>query len=157
MSNQVNIPVVERAPSASLDNQPQPTKPTQVRKKEQQSINETANNTQQSKGGTDTQHSKGGTAKQHQQRMAGNKKQYKKKKSSNAKRHPENKIETHNRFDILTNETNLNATEGNPSPTRNHKPPPTVIHGVINYGAMIKQIRNIAEDEQYSTNACQTM
>ena len=69
---------------------------------------------------------------------------------------PENKIETHNRFDILTNETNLNATEGNPSPTRNHKPRPIFIHGVINYGAMINQI-NIAEDEQYSTKACQTM
>jgi len=70
---------------------------------------------------------------------------------------PENKIETHNRFDILTNETNLNATEGNPSPTRNHKPPPIFIHGVINYGAMINQIRNIAEDEQYSTKSLSNM
>jgi len=40
---------------------------------------------------------------------------------------PENKIETYNRFGILTNETNLNSTEGNPSPTWNHKPP-TYIH-----------------------------
>jgi hypothetical protein len=59
---------------------------------------------------------------------------------------PENKIETYNRYGILTNETNLNSTEGNPSPTRNHKPPPKFIHEVINYGAMINQIRNIAED-----------
>lgn len=66
---------------------------------------------------------------------------------------PENKIETYNRYGILTNETNLNSTEGNPSPTRNHKPPPIFIHGVINYGAMINQIRNIAEDEQYSTKS----
>jgi len=27
------------------------------------------------------------------------------------------------------------------------------IHGVINYEAMINQIRNIAEDEQYSTKS----
>jgi hypothetical protein len=66
---------------------------------------------------------------------------------------PENKIETQNRLDILTNETNLNATEGNPSPTRNHKSPPIFIYGVINYGAMINQIRNTAEDEQYCTNS----
>jgi hypothetical protein len=64
-----------------------------------------------------------------------------------------NKIETHNRFDILTNETNLNATEGNSSPTRNHTPPPIVIHGVINCGVIINQIRHIAENEQYSTKS----
>ena len=66
---------------------------------------------------------------------------------------PENKIETYNRYGLLTNETNPNSTEGNPSPTRNQKPPPIFIHGVINYGAMINQIRNIAEDEQYSTKS----
>jgi hypothetical protein len=66
---------------------------------------------------------------------------------------PENKIETHNRYGILTNETSLNSTEGSPNPTRNHKPPPIFIHGVINYGAMINQIRNIVEDEQYSTKS----
>ena len=66
---------------------------------------------------------------------------------------PESKIETYNRYGLLTNETNLNSTEGNPSPTRNHKPPPIFIHGVINYGAMINRIRNIAEDEQYSTKS----
>ena len=63
---------------------------------------------------------------------------------------PENKIETRNRYGILANETN---TEGNPNPTKNHKPPPIFIHGVINYGAMINQIRHIAKDEQYSTKS----
>jgi len=53
---------------------------------------------------------------------------------------------------LLTNETNLNSAEGNPSPTRNHKPP-IFIHGVINYGEMINRIRNIAEDEQYTTKS----
>jgi len=54
---------------------------------------------------------------------------------------------------LLTNETNLNSAEGNPSPTRNHKPPPIFIHGVINCGEMINRIRNIAEDEQYTTKS----
>jgi len=54
---------------------------------------------------------------------------------------------------LLTNETNLNSAEGNPSPTRNHKPQPIFIHGVINYGEMFNQIRNIAEDEQYTTKS----
>jgi len=66
---------------------------------------------------------------------------------------PENKIETHNRYGLLTNETNQNSTERNPSATRNQKPPPIFIHGVINYGAMINEIRNIAEDKQYSTKS----
>jgi len=66
---------------------------------------------------------------------------------------PENKIETCNRFGLLTNESYLNSTEGNPSPTRNHKPPPIFIYGVLNYGAKINQIRKIAEDEQYSTKS----
>jgi hypothetical protein len=46
-----------------------------------------------------------------------------------------------------------NSTEGDPNPTRNQKPPTKFIHGVINYGAMINQIRSIAEDEQYSTKS----
>jgi len=54
---------------------------------------------------------------------------------------------------LLTNETNLNSAEGNPSPARNHKPPPIFIHGVINYGEMINLIRNIAEDKQYTTKS----
>jgi len=66
---------------------------------------------------------------------------------------PENKTETNNCYGILTDETNLNSTEGNPSPILNHKPPPIFIHGVINYGAMINQIRNITGDEQYSTKS----
>ena len=58
---------------------------------------------------------------------------------------PENTMETYNRYGLLTNETNLNSAEGDPSPTRNHKPPPIFIHGVINYGEMINRIRNINE------------
>jgi hypothetical protein len=80
--------------------------------------------------------------------MAGNKKQQKKKNHPTQNDIPENKKEKNNRYGILTNETNLNYTEGNPSPTLSHKPPPIFIHG-----AMINQIRNIAEDEQYSTKS----
>jgi PAX-interacting protein 1 len=54
---------------------------------------------------------------------------------------------------LPTNETNLNSAEGNPIPTRNHKPPPIFIYGVINYGEMINRIRNIAEDKQYTTKS----
>jgi hypothetical protein len=49
---------------------------------------------------------------------------------------------------LLTNETNEDSSDGNPSSTKIQKPPPIFIHGVINYGDIIKQI-NIAEDEQY--------
>jgi len=62
-------------------------------------------------------------------------------------------IETYNSYGLLTNETNLNSAEGNPSPTRNHKPPPIFIHGVINYVEIINRIRDIAEDEQYTTKS----
>jgi hypothetical protein len=34
---------------------------------------------------------------------------------------------------LLTNATKQDATAGNPSPTKNHKPPPIFVHGVINY------------------------
>ena len=83
--------------------------------------------------------------------MAGNKKQYKRRTQQIQNNTPENTIETYNRYGLLTNETNLNSAEVNPSSTRNHKPPPIFIHGVINCGEMINRIRNIAEDEQYTT------
>jgi hypothetical protein len=44
------------------------------------------------------------------------------------------KTHTHNRFDLLTNETNENTIDGNSSSTKIHKPPPIYVHGVINYG-----------------------
>jgi hypothetical protein len=47
--------------------------------------------------------------------MAGNKKEYKKKNSTYTIQHPENTIETYNRYGLLTNETNLNYAEGNPN------------------------------------------
>ena len=50
---------------------------------------------------------------------------------------------------MLTNETNQNSIDGNPSSTKNHKLPPIFVHGVINYGEMIERIRDMAEDEQY--------
>jgi hypothetical protein len=64
---------------------------------------------------------------------------------------PETKIGTHNRYGLLTNETNEDSIEGNPSSTKIHKPPPIFVHGVINYGEMIKRIRDMAEDEQHCT------
>jgi hypothetical protein len=54
---------------------------------------------------------------------------------------------------LLTNETKQDSTDGNPSSTKIHKPPPVFVHGVINYGEMIKRIRDIAEDEQYCTKS----
>jgi hypothetical protein len=54
---------------------------------------------------------------------------------------------------LLTNETNEDSIDGNPSSTKIHKPPPIFVHGVINYEETIKRIRNIAEDEQYCTNS----
>jgi len=64
---------------------------------------------------------------------------------------PETKIETHNRYGLLTNETNEGSIDGNPSSTKIHKPPPIFVDGVINYGEMIKRIRDVTEDEQYCT------
>jgi hypothetical protein len=54
---------------------------------------------------------------------------------------------------LLTSATNQDSTAGNPSPTKNHKPPPIYVHGVINYGEMTKLIRDVAEDEQYCTKS----
>jgi hypothetical protein len=70
---------------------------------------------------------------------------------------PETKIETCNRNGLLTNETNKDSTDGNPSSTKIHKPPPIFVHGAINYGEMLKRIRGIAEDEQYCTKVLQIM
>ena len=72
-------------------------------------------------------------------------------------RTPETKIETNNRYGLLTNETNEDSIDGNSSATKIQKPPPIFVHGVINYGEMIKRIRDIAEDEQYCTKVWQTM
>jgi hypothetical protein len=66
---------------------------------------------------------------------------------------PETKIETHNRYGLLTKETNENSIDGNPSSTKIHKPPPIFVHGVINYEEMIKRIRDVAEGEQYCTKS----
>ena len=66
---------------------------------------------------------------------------------------PETKIETHNRHDLLTNEKYEDSIDRNPSSTKIHKPSPVFVHGVINYGEMMKRIRDIAEDEQYSTKS----
>jgi len=65
---------------------------------------------------------------------------------------PETKIETNNRIGLLTNETNENSIDVNPCSTKIHKPPPLFIHGVINYGEMIKRITDTEEDEQYCKN-----
>ena len=66
---------------------------------------------------------------------------------------PETKIETHNRCGLLTNETNEDSIDGNPSSTKIHKPPPKSVQDVINCGEMIKRIRDIAEDVQYCTES----
>jgi hypothetical protein len=62
---------------------------------------------------------------------------------------PERKTETHSQYGLLTNETNEDSIDGNPSSTKIHKPPPVFVDGRIDYGEMIKRIRDIAEDEQY--------
>ena len=54
---------------------------------------------------------------------------------------------------MLTNETNEDSTDGNPSSMKIHKRPPIFVHGVIHYGEMIKRITDIAEDEQYCTKS----
>jgi len=51
----------------------------------------------------------------------------------------------------LTNETNEDSIDGNPSSTEIHKPPLIFINGVINCGEMVKRVRDIAEDEEYCT------
>jgi hypothetical protein len=63
------------------------------------------------------------------------------------------RVETHNRYVLLTNETNEDFIDGNQSSTKIQKPPPVFVHGVINCEEMIKRIRDIAEDEQYCTES----
>jgi hypothetical protein len=58
-------------------------------------------------------------------------------------------METNNRYGLLTNETNEDSIDGYPSSTKIQKLPPIFVHVVINYGEMIKRIRDIAEDGQY--------
>ena len=65
--------------------------------------------------------------------------------------------ETHNRYDLISIETKIEEAEGRTSLPQNHKPPPIFIDGVINYGEMIKRIREVAEDEQYYTKVWQTV
>jgi hypothetical protein len=38
------------------------------------------------------------------------------------------------------NATNQDYSAGNASPTKNYKPPPIFVHGVINYAEMTKRI-----------------
>jgi hypothetical protein len=59
--------------------------------------------------------------------------------------------ETHNRYDILTQEVHQAEPGEQPQPHKNHKRPPIFLHGVINYSEMIKSISKVAEDEQYFT------
>jgi len=55
---------------------------------------------------------------------------------------------------LLSKVANQEDTDGQPRPPQNHKPPPIFIHGVINYGEMIKHIiRDVAEDEKYCTKS----
>jgi len=54
---------------------------------------------------------------------------------------------------LLTNETKEDSIDGNPISTKIHKLPPIFVHGVINYGEMIKRIRGIAEDKQNCTRS----
>jgi len=61
--------------------------------------------------------------------------------------------EKHNRYDILTKLANQAETGEQSRPPQKHKLPPIFIHGVINYGEMIKRICEVAEDEQYYTNS----
>jgi hypothetical protein len=52
---------------------------------------------------------------------------------------------------LLTNETNGDSIDGNPSSAKIHKTPPVFVHGVISYGEMIKRIRDIGDDEECCT------
>ena len=58
--------------------------------------------------------------------------------------------ETHNCYDILTQSANQDESGEQFRPPQTHKPLPIFIHGVINYGEMVKRIR---EDEQYYTKS----
>jgi hypothetical protein len=66
---------------------------------------------------------------------------------------PETKMEIHNRYGLLANETNEDSIDGNPSSKKIHKPPPIFVHGVIKYGEIIKRIKDIPEDEQNYTKS----
>jgi hypothetical protein len=50
---------------------------------------------------------------------------------------------------LLTNETNENSIDENPSSTKTQKPPPIFVYGVIDYGEIMKRIRDTVENEQY--------
>jgi hypothetical protein len=52
--------------------------------------------------------------------------------------------ETHNRYDILTQEVHHAEPGEQPQPPQNHKLPPIFLHGVINYSEMIKSISEVA-------------
>lgn len=52
---------------------------------------------------------------------------------------------------LLAIETNEYSINVNPNSVKIPKPPPIFVHGVISYDEMVKQIKNIAEDEQYFT------
>jgi hypothetical protein len=54
---------------------------------------------------------------------------------------------------LLKNETNEDFIDGNPNSMKIHKPPPIFVYVVINYGEMIKLLRDVAEDEQYCTKS----
>jgi hypothetical protein len=58
---------------------------------------------------------------------------------------------------LLTNETNEDSIDRNPSSTKIHNPPPIFVYGVINYGEIIKRTRDIAIDEEYCTKVWQKM
>ena len=61
--------------------------------------------------------------------------------------------ESHNRYDIITQEVRQVEPGEQLQPTKNHKPTPIFFHGVINYSEMIKSISEVAEDVQYFTKS----
>ena len=61
--------------------------------------------------------------------------------------------ETHNCYNIITQSANQDESGEQSLQPQNHKPPPTFIHGLINYGEMVKRTREVAEDEQYYTKS----
>ena len=61
--------------------------------------------------------------------------------------------ETHDRYDIITQEVRQVEPGEQLQPTENHKPTPIFFHGVINYSEMIKSISKVAEDVQYFTKS----
>jgi hypothetical protein len=62
---------------------------------------------------------------------------------------------TQNRYTILAQEVSQADLKGKPQlpPTQNHKLPPILIHGGINYNQMIKSLREVAEEEKYFTKS----